>query len=91
MIDAQFPAYERVIPLGNDKRIEFEYTEAAHLGRRPLHRLTFRFTRLPGRRVPAGLFCSLTDQDDGYCEHHHDRPEQIHRFVVDGGPQGACV
>ena len=24
MIDAQFPAYERVIPKGNDKRIEFE-------------------------------------------------------------------
>jgi DNA polymerase-3 subunit beta len=24
MIDAQFPAYERVIPQGNDKRIEFE-------------------------------------------------------------------
>jgi len=24
MIDGQFPAYERVIPKGNDKRIEFE-------------------------------------------------------------------
>jgi DNA polymerase-3 subunit beta len=24
MIDGQFPAYERVIPRGNDKRIEFE-------------------------------------------------------------------
>ena len=24
MIDAQFPAYERVIPKGNDKRVEFE-------------------------------------------------------------------
>ena len=24
MIDAQFPAYERVLPKGNDKRIEFE-------------------------------------------------------------------
>ena len=24
MIDAQFPAYERVIPVGNDKKIEFE-------------------------------------------------------------------
>ena len=24
MIDAQFPAYERVIPTGNDKKVEFE-------------------------------------------------------------------
>jgi DNA polymerase-3 subunit beta len=34
MIDGQFPAYERVIPKGNDKRIEFEHDRLASAVRR---------------------------------------------------------
>ena len=34
MIDAQFPAYERVIPTGNDKKIEFERDRMASAIRR---------------------------------------------------------
>ena len=34
MIDAQFPAYERVIPTGNDNRVEFERDRMASAIRR---------------------------------------------------------
>jgi DNA polymerase-3 subunit beta len=34
MIDGQFPAYERVIPKGNDKRIEFERDRLTNAVRR---------------------------------------------------------
>jgi DNA polymerase-3 subunit beta len=34
MIDGQFPAYERVIPKGNDKRIEFERDRLTNACRR---------------------------------------------------------
>ena len=34
MIDAQFPAYERVIPTGNDKQIDFERDRLASAIRR---------------------------------------------------------
>src|SRR5260370_30350408 len=45
MIDGQFPAYERVIPKGNDKHIEFEHDRLTNAVK--------RVTLLSNERPPA--------------------------------------